>query len=159
MPTAQYAELVLGLASLVAPSGTTAAADRAELMAKTASGDLKGAIQYITGVPQNGNTQEIIKNMIDSIDRQAATAMANREAALQNMRDQAPTDLEQSRVDRLNKSTEMVSYTGQSRISKESVNNYVKANPQEAENIAKLYEVPGATDEKIEAYLRAQGKI
>lgn len=159
IPTSQYAELVLGLATLVAPNGTTAAADRAELMSKTAAGDIKGAIQYITGVPQNGNTQDIVKNLIDSIDRQAETATRNREAALQNMRDQAPTDLEQSRVDKLNKSTQMVKYEGQDRVSKNNVNNYIKTNPTEAENIAKLYEVPGATDQAIEDYLRAQGKL
>lgn len=159
IPTSQYTELVLGLASLVAPGGSSDASERAEIKSKTAAGDIKGAIQYVTGVPQTGNTQAIIKNLIDSIDRQAETATRNREAALQNMRDQAPTDLEQSRIDKLNKSTEMVKYEGQDRISKANVNTYVKDHPDEAENIAKLYEVPGATDQDIEDYLRAQGKI
>lgn len=158
VPTAQYAELVMGLATLVSPSGS-AEADRAALMSKTAAGDLKGAVQYITGVPQDGNTQEIIKNLVDSIDRQAEIATNNRESALQNLRDQAPTDLEQSRIDALNKSTNMVKYQGQDRVSKTNVNNYIKSNPAEAESIAKLYEVPGATDQDIEAYLKAQGKI
>ncbi len=159
VPTAQYAELVLGLANLISPSGSTDAADRSALMSKTASGDIKGAIQYITGVPQNGNTQAIIKNLVDSVDRQAETAVQNREAALQNMRDQAPTDLSQDRIDKLNKSTEMIGYTGQDRVSKTNVDAYIKANPGEAENVAKLYEVPGATDKDIEDYLKASGKI
>ena len=71
---------------------------------------------------------------------------------MQNLRDQAPTDLEPSRIDALNKSTEMVKYAGQERISKNNVNNYIQDHPEEAENVAKLYEVPGATDEDIENY-------
>lgn len=159
VPKAQYAELVLGLASLVAPNGTTAAQDRAELMSRTSKGDLAGAIQYITGTTPTGNSQEIIKNLVDSIDRQAQTAIQNREVALQNMRDQAPTDLDPKRVDILNKSTQMVKYSGEDRIHKTNIDNYVRANPKEAENIAKLYETPGATNKDIEEYLRANGKI
>lgn len=159
IPTAQYAELAIGLANMISPTGGSSDADRAEIKSHTAAGDLKGALQYATGIPQNGNTQDIIKNLIDSVDRQAETAIRNREVALQNMRDQAPTDLEQSRIDALNKSTEMVSYEGQDRISKSNVDAYIKANPSEAENIAKLYEIPGATDQDIEDYLRTNGLI
>ena len=43
--------------------------------------------------------------------------------------------------------------------SKVQVNNYISSNPTEAETIAKLYEVPGATDDDIAAYLKAQGKL
>lgn len=42
---------------------------------------------------------------------------------------------------------------------KNSVDSYVKSNPNEAESVAKLYEVPGATDSDIAAYLKAQGKL
>ncbi len=159
IPTSQYAELAIGLANLISPAGSSSDADRAEIKAKTAAGDIKGAIQYITGVPQNGNTQDIIKNLIDSVDRQAETATRNREAALQNMRDQAPTDLESSRIDKLNKSTEMVGYEGDDRIAKSAVNDYVKAHPDKAATIAKLYEIPGATDQDIRDYLQANGEL
>ncbi len=159
IPTAQYAELAIGLASMLAPTGQSSDADRAEIKSKTAAGDIKGALQYITGEPQNGNTQAIIKNLIDSVDRQAETATRNREAALEDMRAQAPTDLDPARVEALNKSTQMVPYEGQDRVSKSAVDNYVIANPSEKESIAKMYEVPGATDQDIEAYLKAQGKL
>lgn len=159
VPTAQYTELALGLANMLSTTGQSSDADRTEIKSKTAAGDFKGALQYITGEPQTGNTQAIIKNLIDSVDRQAATAVRNRQASLDNMKSLAPTDLEQSRVDALNKATNMVSYEGQARVSKSTVDNYVKQNPAEAENIAKLYEIPGATDQDIEAYLKAQGKI
>lgn len=42
---------------------------------------------------------------------------------------------------------------------KSEVDNYIKANTGDAETIAKLYEVPGATDKDIYDYLKAQGKI
>ncbi len=159
MPKTQYAELAIGLANLVSPTGSVSDSARDAIMTKTAKGDFNGAISYITGTPQNGTTQAVIQNLVDSVDRQAQTATRNREAALQNMRDQAPTDLEQSRIDKLNKSTEMVGYEGQNRISKANVDSYIKANPAEAESVAKLYEVPGATDKDIEDYLKAQGKL
>lgn len=125
VPTAQYAELVLGLASLVANNGNTSEGERASIEAKSAVSDVNGLAQYLSGVPKNGNTQDMIKNMVDSIDRQAETAISNREAALQTLRYQAPTDLEQSRVDALNKSTNMVEYAGQERIDKKGVETYI----------------------------------
>lgn len=159
VPTAQYAELAIGLANMLSGTGQSSDPDRQEIKSKTAAGDIAGALQYITGTPENGNTQAIIKNLIDSVDRQAQTAIRNRQAALDDMKAMAPTDLAPARVDALNKATQMVGYEGQDRVSKTVVNEYVKANPKEAESIAKLYEVPGATDQDIEEYLKAQGKL
>lgn len=105
IPTAQYYELVFGLANLVSPNGTTAESDRRELASKTASGDLKGALQYVTGVPQNGNTQAIIKNLVDSIDRQGGVSEDLRDQGVQFLHSLAPTDLDQSRIDQLEKGT------------------------------------------------------
>lgn len=159
IPPAQYAELAIGLANLVSPQGNSSDADRAEIKSHTAKGDIAGALTYITGTPWTGNTQSIIKNLVDSVDRQAETATRNRQVSLDNLKSLAPTDLDPARADKLNQATKMTPYEGQDRISKTNVNNYVKANPGKAEDIAKLYEVPGATDQKIEAYLIANGEI
>lgn len=159
IPKAQYGEVVLGLANLISPSGVASDSLRAEITQRTLKGDIAGALSYITGEPMTGSTQDVFKNLVDSIDRQAETAINNREAALQNLRDQAPTDLDQSRVDALNKSTKMVTYTGQDRIDKSTVDRYVQENPSDAESIAKMYEIPGATDSAIKAWLQANGKI
>lgn len=159
IPKVQYAELAIGLANLVSPTGVVSDSARDAIMQSTAKGDFNKAISYITGTPQNGTTQDVIKNLIDSVDRQAETAVNNRNTALQNLRDQAPTDLEPARVERLNKSTNMVEYAGMNRVAKSYVDTYVRSNPTEVENIAKLYEVPGATDKDIYEYLKAQGKI
>ncbi|MEI6532501.1 MAG: hypothetical protein WCO06_01535 [Candidatus Roizmanbacteria bacterium] len=42
---------------------------------------------------------------------------------------------------------------------KNEVDTYIKTNPNNAETIAKLYEVPGATDQDIYDYLKANGLI
>lgn len=103
VPTSQYYELAIGLASLVSGTNTTSDSDRKEIAAKTASGDLRGALQYITGSPQNGNTQEMIKNLIGSIDRQGQVAEDLRNTDVQFLRGLAPTDLKQDRKNALEK--------------------------------------------------------
>ncbi len=74
VPQAQYAELVMGLASLVANSNVATDAQRAEIRQRTAAGDINGLATYLTGSPKNANTQDVIKNLIDSIDRQGQVA-------------------------------------------------------------------------------------
>lgn len=103
VPQAQYSELVFGLANLLSPNGTTSEGDRARLQSLTAAGDIKGALQYITGAPQNGNTQAIIKNLADSIDRQGGVAEDLRGQSVQFLQGLAPTGLDQNRIDALNK--------------------------------------------------------
>ncbi len=170
IPKTQYTELVMGLANMISPTGTADVATRKDLNAFTAKSDLNGALQYLTGSPQNGNTQDMIQNLVDSVDRQAQTATQNREAALQNLRDQAPTDLDQSRIDALNKSTQMVPYAGENRIAKSNVDDFLKTSGSQTVQlsdgshsmyyvVSKLYETPGATDKDVQDYLKAKGYI
>lgn len=49
--------------------------------------------------------------------------------------------------------------TAQIQDPKVQVDAYIKATPAEAEAVAKLYDVPGATDQDIYDYLKKQGKI
>ena len=42
---------------------------------------------------------------------------------------------------------------------KESVDAYIQSNPKEAESIAKMYEIPGTTDDDVAEFLRGTGKI
>jgi hypothetical protein len=183
IPTAQYQELVLGLASLVANNGNTSEGERASLNAKTATSDINGLAQYLSGVPKNGNTQDMIKNMLDSIDRQATTAVRNRDGALNDIRVQMPTDLEPSRADQLLKAAIRNPYEGADRMSKTTVDNFVKSNPTKpldkpytvnvatksypvgtvlnniSDYVAFLYEQPGAQNIDVEDYLKARGYI
>lgn len=105
IPTSQYAELAMGLASLISPSNTTAESDRQNIMAATAKGDLNKAIQWATGTPQNGNTQVMIKNLIDSIDRQGQVSQGLRDQGVMFLHGLAPTGLNQDRIDALEKNS------------------------------------------------------
>lgn len=107
IPTSQYGELVLGLAGMISKTGTPTDNQIDTINQKTAKGDIAGAISYITGTPQTGNTQAIIKNLIDSINRQAETAVTNREAGVNVLRGLAPTDLDPKREQQLEAATLM----------------------------------------------------
>jgi len=111
VPQAQYGELVLGLAGMLSKTGTPTDNQVDNITTKTAKGDLAGAITYITGAPQNGSTQAVIKNLADSISRQAQTAEQNRQAGVNVLRGLKPTDLEESRAEALEQAT-LVPYTG-----------------------------------------------
>jgi len=101
IPTSQYHELAMGLAALVSGNGTTSDNDRKEIDAKTAASDYNGLLQYVTGSPQSGNSQEMIKNLVDSIDRQGTVAEQEREKYLGLIKRMAPTDLDPKRRDAL----------------------------------------------------------
>jgi hypothetical protein len=61
--------------------------------------------EYITGQPQNGNTQAMITNLVDSINRQGTVANGLRDQYVSYMKGLAPTGLAADRVDALNKTT------------------------------------------------------
>lgn len=86
VPQAQYTELVMGLANLLSASGTADAETREKLESMTSKGKFNQAVQYVTGVPQTGNTQAIIKNLVDSIDRQGMTAQQIRDNELSQVK-------------------------------------------------------------------------
>lgn len=96
IPATNYGELVLGLATLLSPTGVPSEGTRDSLTQKTAAGDIAGAVGYLTGSTPTGTTQDVIKNLVMSIQRQGETAeqLRNKE-----MDAQTPTDLDQSRVD------------------------------------------------------------
>lgn len=79
VPLAQYKEMVLGLANLVSAGGSADVETRKDLESATSYSQLNKYVQTFTGKPQTGNTQAVIKNLIDSTDRQGAVA--------QNLRD------------------------------------------------------------------------
>lgn len=163
IPQSQYAELAIGLANLIAGNGTASEGTINSIMQATASGDINKALTYATGTPQNGSTQSIFKNLLDSVDRQAETASSNRQVALNNMKDLAPTDLDPARIDQLNKATEMVPYNGENRIYQSKVDSYVKANvglkfkngQDVQQTVSKAYTVPGVTDQDVWDYIQS----
>ena len=98
---AQYAELASGLANIVSNSSVGTESQRKDIASKTAKGDFNAVVQYLGGKPQNGNTQAIIKNLIDSIDRQGKQAEQNRDTVIQGVKDMYPTGLDPVRKARI----------------------------------------------------------
>lgn len=97
IPKVQQTELALGLARMMSPNGTVGIQLEKEINQATALGDLNKAITYITGTPQNGSTQDVVKMFRDSIQRQGETALQNREGEMAYLRGLAPTSLAEDR--------------------------------------------------------------
>lgn len=166
IPTSQYKELSLGLANLLTAGNKATKSDIEGIEAATAKGDFNKAIQYLGGTPQNGSTQAIIKNLIDSVDRQAAQAVKNRGYQLDKIKALLPTDLEQSRKDALTKAADLViPYGGQERVDKAFVDTVNKEHGDAIlpsgltlnETIAQAYEKGGMIHGAVAAWLEAQG--
>lgn len=105
IPKVLYNELAIGLARLISPIGVSSEATIQGITQRTLKGDLAGAFTYITGTPVKGTTKEVLKLMLDSIDRQGEVAESNREGYMTYLRGLKPTDLDQSRADALEKGT------------------------------------------------------
>lgn len=98
IPASQYGELVLGLAGLLSPTGTPSEGTRDSITQATAKGDIAGAVGYLTGTTPNGTTQDVVKNLVATIQRQGQTAEQLRN---QQISAQVPTGLKQDRIDRI----------------------------------------------------------
>ena len=101
IPSAQYTELALGLASLVSNSQMALESTLQGIQTRTLAGDTQGALTYVLGLPRNANTQAIMKNLVSSIDRQGTVAEGLRNKYLEDFGKMAPKDLAPDRKDLL----------------------------------------------------------
>lgn len=111
VPKSQYGELVLGLAGMLSKTGTPTDSQVNSITQKTLKGDIAGAIGYVTGSTPKGSSNAVLRNLADSIDRQARTAEQNREAGLKVLRGLVPTDLDPKRAAALEANT-LVPFSG-----------------------------------------------
>jgi hypothetical protein len=111
VPKSQYGELALGLAGMLSKTGTPTDSQVENINTKTAAGDFNGALTYVLGIPKNGSTDAVIKNLADSVSRQAKTAISNREYGIKFIRGQKPTDLDPARAAALEQNT-LMPYSG-----------------------------------------------
>lgn len=153
IPSSVYTELAMGVASLVSGTNTVAEGTINNIKQATAAGSIGKALTYATGTPYNGSTQAILKQLKDSVDRQGITAQSERQTYIDNLQSLLPTDLSSDRKAALLEGSGLNMYT----TAKDNVDNYVKANPDQAETIAKLYEVPGTSDQDILDYISQTG--
>ena len=101
IPPAQYEELAIGLANLVSGGSAPTQSMIDGIKQRTAQGDLNGALTWATGHNFNGSTQDIFKNLRDSIERQGLFAEQQRDKYLKDFADTAPSRLQKSRLDHL----------------------------------------------------------
>jgi len=115
-------------------------------------------------IDANGNIREIAKSEMDNI---AATTIKSGIAkgglqgfkdALTASREKMGVVLKQS-IEAQDKQVWDLFGVSKPVNAKEVVNNYIASNPDNAETIAKLYEIPGATDENIYQYLKQNNLI
>lgn len=101
IPPSLHTEFALGLARLMSPGGQVAN----DLVEHLRQGTLKEKMANLaiaSGLdPQEvgGTTQSVIKFFVNQIDRQGVTAEENREGDMAFIHGQAPTDLEQRRIE------------------------------------------------------------
>lgn len=152
----QYGELAEGLASLISGNaGGASDSDVSALKTATAKGDWNKVYTYVTGSTANGSTQDIIKSLAASVEREANQAVADRDADEQKLIGLAPTDLDPARRDALIQA-QSIQYSGIDGVAKSEVNNYLTQHPDQGENISAMYKVPGATDQAIWNYIQQQ---
>lgn len=97
----QYHELALGLASMLAPNAVASDAKMQSLIAKSAEGDINGIAQYLLGTPKNATSQDLIKNIIGTIDREGIQSETNRNKHLDSLKTLIPSGLKADRADKL----------------------------------------------------------
>lgn len=103
LPSQQLSEAALGLANLIAGKGGATQEMTKNLTPQSLKGDAAKALQYITGEPQTGSTQDLLKQLHDSIQRQGEIAQGIRNKHLDEIRAMAPTDLAADRKAALDK--------------------------------------------------------
>ncbi len=103
IPTVLYNELALGLARLISPTGVVGSEVQNSITQKSLKGDIAGMLTYITGTPMSGTTQDVLKVMQDSIDRQGQVAETNRDQYMSYLQGLVPTDLSPERQAALEK--------------------------------------------------------
>jgi hypothetical protein len=99
IPGAQFNEMLIGLASLVSNSTVATVEQLRGVTPKTVQSDMASMVSYWTGKPKTANTQAMIKNLMDSIDRQGQVSEKLRDKYFDNIQNMMPKDLDKDRRD------------------------------------------------------------
>lgn len=161
VPAAQYAELAINLANLLSNTGAATETTIANITGATAKGDFNKALQYATGVPQNGSTQAVIKNTITSIEVEGQQAESNRNTMLRSLGSLQESGLAPGRADALFNNTvaTLPSFTNSNQNSPANMTPdqiatqaqskvqsfYSNADPNTQKMIDAMWQIPGAS--------------
>lgn len=105
VPQAQYTDLAISLATLLAPGSQASDSKVDAIKQKTLQGDYNGVLQYVTGSPKDATTPQMIQNLADSIKREGLQAEKQRDVYLGTLRAQAPSELDPSKREYLEQSS------------------------------------------------------
>jgi hypothetical protein len=103
IPAVPLKEIALGTAKLMSGGGNVGVEAMKNFEAATLKGDIAAAVSYLSGQPQPSTTQGVATMLRDIIQRQGQTAVGNRDQSLEYLHMIAPTELEQERVDKLDR--------------------------------------------------------
>lgn len=159
------------------PSGTTDPVQQSILLTSIAhilspaSNSLRGALNAIDPSSLQSGAYNLLNSAAKTIEAKGTLspdAVNQLKGVAQSIYNaQAPIydSIRQAQVDTLkargvsNADSYITNYADISQNPKAAVNAYVTSNPKQAETIAKLYEVPGATDADIYGALKSRGLI
>lgn len=99
LPEMQQGELVMGLANLVSGSQVSNIEQLRSITPKTARGDMAHLVSYWSGKPITNQPQEMIKNLVTSIDRQGQVSEKLRDKYMNGLKSLRPKALDQDRAD------------------------------------------------------------
>lgn len=103
IPAVPLKELALTTARLMAGGGNVGVEAMKNFEAATLKGDIAQAVTYITGQPKPATTQGIATMLRDIVQRQGTQAVTNRDQSLDYLHMIAPTELDPSRVEQLDR--------------------------------------------------------
>src|SRR5262249_2422778 len=105
----QYTELALNVAQLMSPTGNIGVQLVDELQQPTMKGNLGKMLTFVTGTPFNGTTQEVAKQLYNTVQRQGQVAVDNRDQELGALLNSVtPTDLEDARRQKISEGFQLV---------------------------------------------------
>lgn len=104
LPEMQQGELVMGLANLVSGTNVSNLEQLRSITPRTSQGDAAHLISYWTGKPLTNQPQEMIKNLVTSIDRQGQISEKLRNKYISGLKGLVPSGLNREDADSISKS-------------------------------------------------------
>ena len=92
-----YTDLASALAKVINPSSQTGVQLIDEMKQRTGQGDFNSALQYITGHPENATSQDLLRTLKKSLDREGKAAQTLLDQKIYS--NLPPSGLEKSRAD------------------------------------------------------------
>lgn len=145
IPEMQQGELIIGLANLMSGSSVGSMEQLRSITPRTAQGDTAHLVSYWTGKPVTNQPQEMIKNLVSSIDRQGKVAEQLRDKYMSGIKMLRPKDLDKDRADAIAAASLTSSFS-----------DTLKDSPDQDGGSSQAYSDPGK-EARYQAWKKSQG--